>query len=64
MMAGYLRSSGVHVTRNRIRKCLSEIDPIGTAKRWSNTIKRRLYSVKTPNSLWHLDANLKLSRQV
>lgn len=63
-MAGYLRSAGVNVTRNRIRACLSQIDPIGTAQRWSTSIKRRIYSVPGPLALWHMDAHLKLSRCV
>nr|XP_023028824.1 uncharacterized protein LOC111516986 [Leptinotarsa decemlineata] len=62
MMEGYLKSEGIILQRKRIRKILCEIDPIGTASRWSGTIKRRLYKVATPNSLWHMDAHMKLSR--
>lgn len=62
MMDGYLKSDGLVVQRKRIRKILTEIDPLGTAKRWSGAIKRRMYQVPTPNSLWHMDAHMKLSR--
>lgn len=64
MMIAYLRQAGIHVTRNRVRETLAQIDPIGTARRWSSTIKRRVYRVPTPNSLWHIDAHMKLSRWV
>ncbi|KAK4883438.1 hypothetical protein RN001_006757 [Aquatica leii] len=62
MMDGYLKSEGLVVQRDRIRNILAEIDPLGTAKRWSGTVKRRMYKVATPNSLWHMDAHMKLSR--
>jgi len=62
MMQSYLKAAGICVQRNRIREILNAMDPIGTASRWSQTIKRRTYKVATPNSLWHMDAHLKLSR--
>jgi len=62
MIQAYLRAAGFHVQRYKVRQALNEIDPIGTASRWSQSIKRRIYKVATPNSLWHMDAHLKLSR--
>lgn len=62
MTGGYLEAMGIHVPRKKVRQFLSEVDPIGTASRWSQSIQRRTYNVATPNSLWHLDAHLKLSR--
>lgn len=62
MVQAYLRAAGFHVQRYKVRQALNEIDPIGTASRWSQSIKRRIYKVATPNSLWHMDAHLKLSR--
>lgn len=50
------------VQRERVRKLLSELDPEGTAQRWSAVLKRRVYSVPTPNYLWHLDSHHKLIR--
>lgn len=62
MMQSYLKAAEIFVPRHRIRESLNAINPIGTASRWSRAIKRRTYKVTTPNSLWHMDAHLKLSR--
>ena len=62
MMQSYLKAAGIFVPRHRIRETLNAVYPIGTASRWSQAIKRRTYKVATPNSLWHMDAHLKLSR--
>ncbi|XP_057330115.1 uncharacterized protein LOC130670701 [Microplitis mediator] len=62
MMQAYLEARNINVQRNRVRQILNEVDPIGTASRWSQSIQRRTYKVATPNSLWHMDAHLKLSR--
>ncbi|KMQ88127.1 hypothetical protein RF55_12438, partial [Lasius niger] len=62
MVQAYLKAAGFHVQRYKVRQVLNEIDPIGTVSRWSQYIKRRTYKVATPNSLWHMDAHLKLSR--
>ncbi|XP_031328425.1 uncharacterized protein LOC116159560 isoform X2 [Photinus pyralis] len=62
IIAGFLRAEGITVQRNRIRSILNDIDPVGTAKRWSSVVKRRTYNVPCPNSLWHMDAHLKISR--
>ena len=50
------------VQREKVRKVLALVDPVGTAQRWATTINRRTYSVPTPNSLWHLDSHHKLIR--
>lgn len=62
MMCGYLKAVGITVQRARVRKLLNIIDPLGTGSRWSHTVKRRIYNVPCPNSLWHIDAHLKLIR--
>lgn len=54
--------SGHRVQRQRIRAAVQRVDPIGVALRSTAAIKRRTYKVKGPNSLWHIDANLKLIR--
>ena len=50
------------VQRERVRRMLAEVDPIGSAQRLSVAVKRRVYRVPTPNYLWHLDSNHKLIR--
>lgn len=62
MVQAYLKASDIFVQRHKVRKALNIVDPVGVASRWSQSIKRRNYTVPTPNSLWHVDAHLKLSR--
>ncbi|PIK53911.1 hypothetical protein BSL78_09133 [Apostichopus japonicus] len=61
MMAAYLKVKGIVVQRSRIRASLNRVDP-SVAKRWSQTVKRRVYAVPAPNSLWHMDGHMKLVR--
>ena len=37
-LVGALRSRGLHIPRRRVRACLREVDPLGTALRWRATI--------------------------
>ena len=48
------------VQRERCRRLLGDVDPVGTAQRWAQVTNRRQYSVPTPNTLWHIDLNHKL----
>ena len=48
--------------RDKCRRLLAEVDPIGTANRWAQGIQRRQYSVPTPNSLWHIDTHHRIIR--
>ena len=64
MMYGYLKASGTVVQQKRVRRLLAEIDPVGTARRWGKTVSRRVYEVAGSNSLWHMDAHMKLIRLV
>ena len=57
---GALRGRGINVQRSRVRKAIQNIDPINRAIRRRYTIQRRLYNVKKPNHLWHVDSNHKL----
>ena len=59
-----LKGMDVRIQRYRIRESLRRIDPAGVVVRSSNVLKRRTYSVKGPNSLWHFAGNHKLSRYV
>lgn len=54
MMDGMLRRLGHHVPRERIRASLMRIDPIRRVFERIR-IRRRVYSVPGPNSLWHHD---------
>lgn len=64
MMAGHLKQHGVRVTQHRIRESLHRVAPASIASRWSASIARRVYSVRSPMSLWHIDGNHKLIRYV
>lgn len=57
-----LRTRGLVVRREPVRRALRTADPIGVARRWAQTTERRTYSVPSPNSLWHLDNNHALKR--
>ena len=54
MMCGNIRSRGIIVTRDRVRRAIKMIDPLGGALRWPSKVRRRPYSVAGPNSLWHI----------
>ena len=57
-----LRTRGVFVTRSRVREMLTRVNPTAAARRWSRTVARRVYHVPYPNSLWHIDGNMRLIR--
>lgn len=61
-VVGYLRKIGLRVQRHRVLSSLKRIDGIGRALRQHRSIKRRKYTVKRPNALWHLDGHHKLIR--
>ena len=62
MLIGYLRSLGLHVSRQRTRDSLLRTDPHGVSLRQRQVLHRRHYSVAGPNSLWHVDGYHKLIR--
>ncbi|XP_016118714.1 uncharacterized protein [Sinocyclocheilus grahami] len=62
IMRGLLRAEGLFVQRRRVRETLTQIDPTAAARRWSSAIARRVYHVPHPNSLWHIDGNMRLIR--
>ena len=55
MMLGHLRSRNVFVQRHRVRSSLVQIDPVGHSLRWFNTNATHVYTVRGPNSLWHIN---------
>ena len=62
MIRGILRSRGINIQIVRIRDMMYEVDPVGMSSRWATVVKRRVYTVKSPNALWHIDGNHKLVR--
>ena len=60
MLSEILRSQGVYVQRERLRDSIHQTDPVNTALRWHQLVRRRPYSVRGPNSLWHIDGKHKL----
>ena len=57
---GSLKAKGIAVQRSRVRESLRRVDPIGRSMRKRYAICRRVYNVKGPNHLWHIDSNHKL----
>lgn len=52
-----------HVQRNRVREAMKRVNPGGLALRSvTSRPARRSYFVPGPNSLLHIDGNLKLVR--
>ena len=62
LMRGHLRSAGVIVPRSSLRASIHRVDPVNTQLRRSVTVRRRVYYVDGPNSLWHIDGHHKLVR--
>ena len=60
LMAGHLFSIGIIVPRATLRASIHRVDPFNTAVRRSVTVRRRVYHVEGPNSLWHIDGHHKL----
>lgn len=51
---GMIRALGLRISRERVRQSLLRIDPVERVFE-RITIRRRVYSVPGPNSLWHHD---------
>ncbi|XP_052258563.1 uncharacterized protein LOC127863221 [Dreissena polymorpha] len=60
MVQGLLQSRGHRVQRQRVADSLIRVDAAAVALRWCHSIRRRVYKVAAPNSLWHIDGNHKL----
>ena len=59
-LIGFLRYHGLRVQRKRVIHSVKRVDSVGRALRVRKIIKRRKYSVRRPNSVWHLDGHHKL----
>lgn len=58
-----LCAAGIRVQRERVRQSMKRADPQGASLRLlRRRIRRRVYHVAGPNSLWHIDGNHKLIR--
>ena len=57
---GGLKARRVLVQRQRVRESLKRVDPIGRSVRRRYAICRRVYNVRGPNNLWHMDSNHKI----
>lgn len=64
MMQGHLKVRNHRVQQSRVREAMARTDPHGVISRWCNTVVKRTYSVRSPNTLWHIDGNHRLIRYV
>ena len=62
LLMAALKVQNVWVQRARLRASIHRVDPHATELRRRDTVRRRVYSVDGPNSLWHIDGNHKLIR--
>lgn len=62
LLGQMLRSRGVLVQRCRLRESIHRLDEVGVGERRKGRLHRRIYNVKGPNHLWHIDTNHKLIR--
>lgn len=65
-MTGFLRGRGIHVQQFRLRESMRRSDPEGVLLRalQLTPVSRRVYNVKSPLALWHMDGHHKLIRYV
>ena len=52
MIRGALRGRGVRIQRSRLRESVQRVDPTRKQRRQRLQIRRRVYKVPGPNSLW------------
>ena len=62
MINEMLKKRGYRIQRERLRQSISRLDDIGSKERKKGRLVRRVYDVKGPNHLWHVDTNHKLIR--
>ena len=61
-MYGHLISRGIRVQYHRVRESQSRVDPDGSIMRRLRNLRRRHYSVRGPQHLWHINGHHKLIR--
>ena len=57
LLKGHLGSIGHRIHGDRIQLSLLRTDPTGVLNRWKVSVKRWVYNVHAPQSLWHIDGN-------
>ena len=62
MLKFLLQERGIKVQRMRLRDSIHRVDEEGVRERTKGRLQRRVYNVKGPNHLWHIDTNHKLVR--
>lgn len=62
MLKEFLKRNGVHVQRFHLRDAIDRVNHSRVNSRKKGRLKRRIYNVKGPNHLWHIDTNHKLIR--
>jgi hypothetical protein len=62
MVMQLLKQRRFRVQRWRLRDALYTLDETGIQERKKGRLQRRVYNVKEPNHLWHIDTNHKLIR--
>lgn len=55
-----LSKHGIRTTRETVREVVKALDPEGVEARRSHRLRRRVYHVRGPNDVWHIDGNDKL----
>ena len=55
-----MKNKGTIVKRSRLRDSTHRVDEAGVSLRKKGKLKRRVYNVKAPNKLWHIDTIHKL----
>ncbi|KAJ6568793.1 hypothetical protein B0H19DRAFT_872168, partial [Mycena capillaripes] len=61
-LLGFLRTRGIRIQRRRAMYSLRRVDSLGRVLRGRKIIMRKVYHVKRPNALWHLDSHHKMIR--
>jgi hypothetical protein len=62
MLRHLLSQSNTYVQRMRLRDSIYRVDQADVDQRRRNMLHRRVYNVRGPNELWHIDTNHKLVR--
>lgn len=52
LMRGALRARGLNIQRERVRESMNRVDPVSRTVHHTQFITRRVYNVRSPNSLW------------
>ena len=61
MLLGHVRAAGIRVSRARVRASINRVRLVRPPPP-RKLIRRRVYSVKGPLSMWHIDGHHKLIR--